>query len=128
MSVPSRIRRAYRAARSVRRNAQTARRITREILTAGELDPKLVHQFLDYSPDSMLRSAATKLAAAASGAGSPMMPIAGLGHRGTRLQGGVIAFGLVSLALTMITTCAIVLWGLRGADNSAGTEPARRHD
>jgi len=60
---------------------------------------------------------ATTLAAAVWEAGAPMMPIAGLGHEGTRLQEGIILFGLVSLALAMITTCAIVLWGLRGADD-----------
>lgn len=60
---------------------------------------------------------ATTLAAAAWGAGAPMMPIAGLGHQGTRLQEGMIVFGLVSLALAMIATCAVVLWGLRGTDD-----------
>lgn len=64
---------------------------------------------------------ATTLAAAAWGAGAPMMPIAGLDHEGTRLQEGIIAFGLVSLALTMIATCAVVLWGLRGADDPEQT-------
>jgi hypothetical protein len=51
-----------------------------------------------------------------------MMPIAGLGHEGTRLQEGIIVFGLVSLALAMIATCAIVLWGLRGEDEPVSTE------
>jgi hydroxylaminobenzene mutase len=60
---------------------------------------------------------ATTLAAAAWGAGAPMMPIAGLGHQGTRLQEGIIGFGLVSLTLAMIATCIIVLCGLRGADD-----------
>ena len=68
---------------------------------------------------------ATTLAAAAWGAGAPMMPIAGLGHQGTRLQEGIIAFGLVSLALAMIATCAIVLWGLRGADDPEHTVSAQ---
>jgi len=68
---------------------------------------------------------ATTLAAAAWGAGAPMMPIAGLGHQGTRLQEGTIAFGLVSLALAMIATCAIVLWGLRGADDPEHTVSAQ---
>jgi len=68
---------------------------------------------------------ATTLAAAAWGAGAPMMPIAGLGHQGTRLEEGIISFGLVSLALAMIATCVIVLWGLRGGDAvpPAGAEP-----
>jgi len=59
----------------------------------------------------------TTLAAAAWGAGAPMMSIAGVGHEGTRVQEGIIAFGLVTLALAMIATSGIVLWGLRGADD-----------
>jgi len=78
MSASSRIGQAYRAARAVRRNARTARRVTREILTSGELDPKLVHQFLDYSPDSMLQSAATKLAAMTTWIGAVVAVVVGL--------------------------------------------------
>jgi len=70
---------------------------------------------------------ATTLVAAAWGAGAPMMPIAGLDHQGTRLQEGVIAFGLVSLALAMIATCAVVLWGLRGADEPVSAESSLDH-
>jgi len=55
-----------------------------------------------------------------------MMPIAGLGHQGTRLQEGIIVFGLASLALAMMATCAIVLWGLRGADDPASAGSAQR--
>lgn len=62
---------------------------------------------------------ATTLAAAALGAGAPMMPLAGGSHRGTHLQEGLIAFGLVSLTLAMIAVCGIVLWGLRGTDDPA---------
>lgn len=69
---------------------------------------------------------ATTLAAAALGAGTSMMPLAGLGHQGTRLQEGIIAFGLVSLALAMIGTSGIVLWGLRGTDPQSASEAARR--
>lgn len=71
---------------------------------------------------------ATTLAAAALGAGAPMMPIAGGGHRGTPLQEGLISVGLVSLALAMIATSGIVLWGMRGADDPAHPEEARRSD
>ena len=59
---------------------------------------------------------ATTLAAAAWGAGSPMMPIAGLGQRGTQLQETVIGAGLVSLSVAMIVGCLLVLWGLRGTE------------
>jgi hydroxylaminobenzene mutase len=48
-----------------------------------------------------------------------MMPLAGGSHRGTHLQEGLIAFGLVSLTLAMIAVCGIVLWGLRGTDDPA---------
>jgi hydroxylaminobenzene mutase len=70
---------------------------------------------------------ATTLAAAAWGAGAHMMPIAGVGHEGTRVQEGIIAFGLVSLALAMIATSGIVLWGLRDVDDPARPEEAPRH-
>lgn len=66
---------------------------------------------------------ATTLAAAALGAGAPMMPIAGAGQEGTPVQEGLITFGLVSLVLAMIATCGIVLWGLRGAAGPPSTEP-----
>jgi hydroxylaminobenzene mutase len=59
---------------------------------------------------------ATTLVAAAWGAGESMMPIAAMGHRGSPLQEGIIRFGLVSLAVAMLVTCVVVLWGLRGAD------------
>lgn len=65
---------------------------------------------------------ATTLAAAAWGAGSSMMPIAGMGHKGSPLQEGIITIGLVSLSLAMLLTCVIVLWGLRGADEPKSTE------
>jgi (hydroxyamino)benzene mutase len=65
---------------------------------------------------------ATTLAAAALGAGASMMPMAALGHKGTPLQEAIINFGLVSLTLTMLMTCIILLWGLRGADKSISTE------
>ena len=52
------------------------------------------------------------LLAAIWGAGR-MMPIAGQGMEGTSLQEGVVAFLLVSLALTMIASTIIILTGLR---------------
>ena len=67
---------------------------------------------------------ATTLAAAAWGAGEPMLPIAAVGHRGTALQEAIISFGLSSLVLAILVTCVIVLWGLRGADEPISTEPA----
>jgi hypothetical protein len=51
------------------------------------------------------------------------MPIAGGGREGEPLQEGLIAFGLVSLALAMIATCGIVLWGLRGAGDPPSAGP-----
>lgn len=67
---------------------------------------------------------ATTLAAAAWGAGHSMMPITGMGHKGSPLEEGIINFGLVSLTLAMLLTCVIVLWGLRGADEPKSTELA----
>jgi hydroxylaminobenzene mutase len=67
---------------------------------------------------------ATTLAAAAWGAGEPMLPIAAAGHRGTALQEAIISLGLSSLVLAILVTCVVVLWGLRGADGSISTEPA----
>lgn len=64
---------------------------------------------------------ATTLAGAAWGAGNSMMPIAGMGHRGSPLQEGIINFGLVSFAIAILLTCVIVLWGLRGADEPKST-------
>ena len=67
---------------------------------------------------------ATSLAAAAWGAGSSMMPIAGMGHKGSPFQEGIINFGLVSFALAILLTCVVVLWGLRGADKPKSAESA----
>ena len=67
----------------------------------------------------------TTLTAAVWGAGASMMPIAALGHKGSPLHEAIINFGLVSLALAMLVTCVIVLWGLRGADEPiSSTESA----
>lgn len=65
---------------------------------------------------------ATVLIAAAWGAGGSMMPMAALGHKGSPIQEGIINFGLVSLSLTMLIICVIILWGLRGADDPTYTE------
>ena len=78
MAVLSDLGRAYRMAVALRRDARCARRVTREILTSGEVDPKLVHQFLDYRPDSMLRSAATMLAATTTWIGAVVAVVVGL--------------------------------------------------
>jgi hydroxylaminobenzene mutase len=67
---------------------------------------------------------ATTLAAAAWGAGGSRMPIAAMGRTGTPIQEGIINFGLVSLTLAMLSTCIVVLWGLRGADQPESTDPA----
>lgn len=59
---------------------------------------------------------ATTLLAAAVGAGAVMMPIASQGQTGTPLQEAIINFGLISLAVGMLASSGIVLWGLRGSD------------
>ena len=59
---------------------------------------------------------ATRLVAAAWGAGGAMMPVTGLGKTGTPLQEGIVKFGAISLVPVLLLMCLIVLWGLRGAD------------
>jgi len=56
---------------------------------------------------------ATTLLAALWGAGASMMPLAGADHSGTSAQELLIAVGLVSLSLVMLSICPILLWGLR---------------
>lgn len=60
---------------------------------------------------------ATTLLAAIWGAGA-MMPIAATGHAGTQPQEMLVAFGLISLSLSMLAVCGLALWGLR-LDRSA---------
>lgn len=54
----------------------------------------------------------TTLAAAYWGAGSTMMPLAGLGHQGSVWQERLITFGLVSLSIAMILVSVMIIWGL----------------
>ena len=63
---------------------------------------------------------ATTLAAAFLGAGGPMMPLAAADHTGTPAQELLIAIGLVSLSVSMVAVCGIVLWGLRPSARPAG--------
>ena len=63
---------------------------------------------------------ATRLAAAAWGAGGSMMPIAGMGMRGTPLQEGLVMFGAMSLIPVLLAMSVIILWGLRGTDAPPG--------
>jgi (hydroxyamino)benzene mutase len=65
---------------------------------------------------------ATTLAAAVWGAGGSRMPIAAFGRKGTPLQETLVSLGLVSLAVGMLATCMIVLWGLRGADPNTSND------
>lgn len=60
--------------------------------------------------------------AAVWGAGASM-PIAGLGHRGSRLQETVIDLLLFSLSAAMVAVCVLLLWGLR---RSPGDETGDR--
>jgi hydroxylaminobenzene mutase len=47
------------------------------------------------------------------GAGISMMPFAAGGARGTPLQEGVIAAGLITSAVAIVVACVVLLWGLR---------------
>lgn len=53
------------------------------------------------------------LSAAFWGAGAPMMPLAGQGMIGTDVQEMLLGAGLMLVVITMVLTCAFVLWGLR---------------
>lgn len=64
------------------------------------------------------------LLAAAWRAGSPMMPLAAQGHSGTPLQETLLQALLVSLAIAMIGSCLLVLFGLRGSAAQHSDNPA----
>jgi hypothetical protein len=51
--------------------------------------------------------------AAVWGAGSTMIPMAAGTARGSVLQEGVIAAGLMTAAVSLITATMLILWGLR---------------
>lgn len=55
----------------------------------------------------------TTLLAGIWGAGSEMMPIAGEGLTGKLWQEIIIKFGLISLSISMIVVCLILLWSMR---------------
>ena len=56
----------------------------------------------------------TTLLAGVWGAGSAMMPIAGEGLHGTVWQEVIVKFGLITLSLSMVVVCIMLLWGMRG--------------
>jgi hydroxylaminobenzene mutase len=70
---------------------------------------------------------AVTLLAAAWGAGASM-PIAALGHKGTRRQEALIDFLLLSLSLAMVAVCVLVLWGLRRTRLEQVAEPGAAPD
>ncbi len=49
------------------------------------------------------------------GAGAEMMPLAGGDFHGAGWQEILIKFGLISLAVAMVSVCGLLLWGLRGS-------------
>jgi hydroxylaminobenzene mutase len=62
----------------------------------------------------------TTLVAAFWGAGATLMPFAAAGFTGSDEQELLIATGLISLSVSMVVVCAIVLWGLRPVSEPAG--------
>jgi len=60
----------------------------------------------------------TTLLSAIWGAGSEMMPIAGGGLQGNFWQEVIIKFGLISLSISMLIVCVILLWGTRQVINT----------
>lgn len=61
---------------------------------------------------------ANTLLAAAWAAGGSMMPMASMGLKGTPVQEMAIGFGATTLALALLATCCLVLWGLREGSDS----------
>jgi hydroxylaminobenzene mutase len=59
---------------------------------------------------------------AAWGAGSPMLPMAAAGARGSALQEGVIRILLLTAAPSLIAMAVLILWGLR---SPSGTGPGK---
>lgn len=55
----------------------------------------------------------TTLLSSIWGAGSEMMPIAGGNLKGALWQEIIIKIGLISLSISMLSVCLILLWGLR---------------
>lgn len=55
----------------------------------------------------------TTLLAAVWGAGKEMMPISGGNFQGTVWQEVLIKFGLISLSISMLVVCVILLFGLK---------------
>ena len=53
------------------------------------------------------------------GAGATMLPLAAGAARGSSFQEGVIAVGLITAAIAIITVCGLLLYGLRNGDASA---------
>jgi hydroxylaminobenzene mutase len=53
------------------------------------------------------------------GAGATMFPLAADAARGSSFQEGVIAGGLITAAIAIITLCGLLLHGLRNGDASA---------
>ncbi|VVC75725.1 Hydroxylaminobenzene mutase HabB [Aquicella siphonis] len=56
---------------------------------------------------------ATTLLAAIWGAGRTLMPLAAGNFKALPWQEGLINFGLISLSISMVMACLLVLWGLR---------------
>jgi hydroxylaminobenzene mutase len=50
---------------------------------------------------------------------SKMTPIAGAGHSAAGWQEAIVGVGLVSLSIAAMTSCIMVLWGLRGGGHSS---------
>jgi (hydroxyamino)benzene mutase len=49
---------------------------------------------------------------------SRLTPVAGAGFTASTLQENIVSVLLISLVLASFVGCAIVIWGLRGSDNS----------
>ena len=91
------------------------------LLVAGSLWPKLtltrtlsrVGSYL--AAYGCIAAWTANLLSALWGAGNSMLPIAAGQARGSVLQERIIAGGLVTAAVSLITMAMIMLWGLRGS-------------
>jgi hypothetical protein len=98
------------------------------LVAAGLLWPRLALNRIGSAAGSWMAAAglygtwAVYLLAGAWGAGG-MFPLAGRGARGSVIQEGIIMGAMMAIALSLIGTCALMLWGLRGRPGRDGTAP-----
>lgn len=84
------------------------------IWTKLNLSNKLLNFGFGLSLFGTFTNWGTTLLAGIWGAGAEMMPLAGGDFKAAAWQEIIIKFGLISLSLSMLVVCGLLLWGLRG--------------